>query len=163
MTIFDYMFLSILGLSAILGLWRGLVSEILGLAAWVLALVVASSHADAAALRLEGTVADPRWRVVVAFLLILITILLLVSLVKIFLRRLLHTVGLGATDRFLGTLFGLLRGLLIALTAVWAGGLVGMSHEPWWERALFAPPLEKAVDRIERWLPEVDSVVGDIL
>jgi membrane protein required for colicin V production len=163
MTVFDYAFLSILGLSAILGLWRGLVSEILGLAAWILALIVAANYADAAALRFENMIADPRWRMVAAFALILFTVLLLVSLVKIFLRRLLRIVGLGATDRFLGTLFGVVRGLVIALVAVWGGGLIGMSHEPWWEHSLFAPPLEKAVGRIEPWLPDVESLADDIL
>jgi len=157
MTVFDYVFLSVLGLSAILGLWRGLVSEVLGLAAWIFALVMASHYANVASiLFLEKTIADPRWRMAVAFALILFAVLLVVSLARLFLRRLLRAVGLGATDRFLGALFGVVRGLAIALTVVWIGGLVGMSREPWWEQALFAPPLKKAVDVVGLWLPDID-------
>ena len=162
MTIFDYAFLSILGLSAGLGLWRGLVGEILGLAALVLALIVASRYADVAALQFENTIADPRGRVAAAFALILFAVLLLVSLVKLFLRRLLRAAGLGATDRFFGAVFGLVRGLVITLIVVWVGGLVGISRETWWEQALFAPPLEQAVNRVGLWLPDVDSVAEGI-
>ena len=162
MTIFDYAFLSILGLSATLGLWRGLVSEILGLAALVLALIVASRYVDVAALQFENTITDPRARVAAAFALILFAVLLLVSLVKLFLRRLLRAVGLGATDRFFGAVFGFVRGLVIALVVVWIGGLVGMSRESWWKQALFAPPLEQAVNRVELWLPDVGSIAEGI-
>lgn len=156
MTVFDYVFLSVLGLSAALGLWRGVVSEVLGLAGWILALLVAGRYAETAMAQLGNVVADPRWRMVAAFALILFAVLLLVSLVKLFLRRLLHAVGLGATDRFLGTVFGVIRGLMVALAVVWVGGLIGMSREPWWEQALFAPPLEKAVNEVRLWLPEID-------
>lgn len=162
MTVFDYVFLSILGLSAILGLWRGLVSELLGLAAWVLALIVASRYAGVAALQLENVVADPRWRAVAAFALILFAVLLLVSLLKLFLRRLLHTLGLGSADRFLGAVFGVVRGFVIAFAVVWVGGLVGMSREPWWEESLFAPPLEQGVDAVRLWLPYTGSVVDSL-
>ncbi|MCL2589715.1 MAG: CvpA family protein [Betaproteobacteria bacterium] len=162
MTVFDYVFLAVLGLSATLGLWRGVASEVLGLVGWILALVVAGRYADTAVAQLENVIADPRWRIVAAFALILFAVLLLVSLVKLFLRRLLRAVGLGATDRLLGTVFGVIRGLVIALIVVWVGGLVGMSHESWWKQALFAPPLEKAVNEVKSRLPEVDLTVESI-
>ncbi|MCL2875207.1 MAG: CvpA family protein [Betaproteobacteria bacterium] len=156
MTVFDYVFLAVLGLSAMLGLWRGAVSEILGLAGWVLALIVAGQYVDVAAPRFVNTIVDPRWRVVASFALVLFAVLLLMSLVKFFLRHLLYAVGLGATDRFLGAVFGVIRGLVIALAVVWIGGLIGMSREPWWKQALFAPPLENAMEKVRAWLPEID-------
>jgi membrane protein required for colicin V production len=162
MTVFDYTFLSVLGLSATLGLWRGLVSEVLGLAAWILALIVAGRYVDVAALQFENMFADTRLRVVAAFALIFFAVLLLASLVKLLLRKFLRAVGLGAADRFFGAVFGTLRGFVIALVVVWIGGLVGMSRETWWEQALFAPPLENAVNMAKSWLPGVDSVIDEI-
>ena len=162
MTVFDYAFLSVLGLSTVLGLWRGLVSEILGLAALILALIVASHYVDIAAPRFENMIADSRVRMVVVFTMIFFSILLVVSLVKLFLRHLLRAVGLGATDRFFGAVFGAVRGAAIALVAVWVGGMVGMSRELWWEQALFAPPLEKAVNEVKVWLPGIDSIADTI-
>ena len=37
MTAFDYAVLAVLGLSLLLGVWRGLASEVLALAAWIVA------------------------------------------------------------------------------------------------------------------------------
>ncbi|MDR2014210.1 MAG: CvpA family protein [Azoarcus sp.] len=162
MTVFDYVFLSVLALSATLGLWRGLVSEILGLLAWVLALVVAGRYVDVAALQFENMFGDSRLRVVAAFALIFFAVLLLASLVKFLLRKLLRAAGLGAIDRFFGAVFGAVRGFVIALVVVWIGGLVGMSRESWWEQALFAPPLENVVNVAKSWLPGVDSVIDSI-
>jgi len=156
MTVFDYAFLSILGLSAALGLMRGVVSEVLGLVGWILAWVVATRYADTAMAQFENVISDPRWRMVAVFALILFAVLLVVSLAKLFLRRLLRAVGLGATDRFFGMVFGVLRGLVIVLGVVWVGGLIGMSSEPWWQQAKFAPQLERAVNEVKLWLPEID-------
>jgi membrane protein required for colicin V production len=154
MTVFDYTFLSVLGLSALLGLWRGLVSEIMSVVAWVLAILAAWRYADAAAGLLGGVIADSNVRMVAAFALVVIAVLLFASLLRYLLRQLLRAAGLGATDRFLGMLFGIVRGLAIAFLAVLLGGLVGMSREPWWEQALFAPPLETAVIAAKPWMPD---------
>lgn len=154
MTVFDYVFLSILGLSTVLGLWRGVVSEILAVAAWILAVIAAWRYGDVAASLLEGTISDPGWRAGAAFALVVLVVLLLMSLARVMLRRLLRAVGLGATDRFLGAAFGLVRGLAIAFVIVLLGGLVGMSREAWWEQAMFAPPLEEAVVASKPYLPD---------
>jgi membrane protein required for colicin V production len=162
MTVFDYVFLSVLGLSAILGLWRGLVSEVLGLVAWALALIAAGRYVDVAALQLENMFADSRLRVAAAFSLIFFAVLLLSFLIKLLFRKLLRAVGLGAADRFLGAVFGAVRGFVIALAVVWIGSLVGMSRETWWKQSLFAQPLENAVNVAKSWLPGVDSVMDEI-
>jgi membrane protein required for colicin V production len=153
-TVFDYTFLTIVGVSAVVGIARGLVSEILALVGWMLALLAAWHFADEIALLLKEVIADPGWRVVAAFALIVLVVLLLMSLLRFLLRELLKMVGLRATDRFFGALFGIARGLAIAFVLVLLGGLVGMAREPWWAEAMFAPPLETAVLETRPWLPE---------
>jgi hypothetical protein len=49
MTVFDYIFLGLLVLSAAVGMWRGLVSEVIALLAWVVALGAAWLYAGEAA------------------------------------------------------------------------------------------------------------------
>jgi membrane protein required for colicin V production len=92
---------------------------------------------------------------VAAFALVVVAVLLFVSLLRFLLREMLKAVGLRATDRFFGAIFGIARGLAIAFVAVLLGGLAGMAREPWWANALFAPPLETAVIAAKPWLPEV--------
>jgi membrane protein required for colicin V production len=154
-TVFDYAFLTMMALSAVIGLWRGLVSEILSMVGWILALFAARHYADNAAVLLTGVIADPGWRLAAAFALVVIAVLLLMVFVRFLLRELLKAVGLRATDRFFGAIFGIVRGLAIAFVVVLLGGLVGMAGEEWWANALFAPPLETAVIAAKPWLPDV--------
>lgn len=156
MTVFDYAFLAILSLSAAVGLWRGLMSEVLALAAWVLAILAAWRFAGIAEQMLAGAIADPTWRMAAAYALVVIVVLLLVAVLRYLLRQLLRAAGLGATDRVFGVLFGVLRGLAIACVVVLLGGLVpDVSRQPWWENAVFAPPLESVVIEAKPWLPDV--------
>jgi membrane protein required for colicin V production len=154
MTVFDYVFLGILALSAAVGLWRGLVSEIIALLAWVLALGVGWLYSGQVATMLVGVIAEPVWRQVAAFALLFVGVLLIAAVLRFLLRELLRAAGLGPADRFFGTLFGLARGVAIAIVLVLFGGLVGIAAEPWWTNALFAPPLETAVIAAKPWLPD---------
>ncbi|ENO90154.1 CvpA family protein [Thauera linaloolentis] len=155
MTAFDYVFLGILGLSAAVGMWRGLVSEVMAVLAWVVALLAAWRYNEQAAQVFTGLIAEPLWRQVAGGALVVVGVLILVALVRYLLRQLLRAAGLGAADRFFGALFGIARGMLVALVVVLIGGLAGLSREPWWTQALFSPPLETAVIAAKPWLPDV--------
>ena len=155
MTVFDYVFLAILGLSAAVGMWRGLVSEVLAVLAWVVALFAAWRYNERAADVFIGLIAEPVWRQVAGGALVVIGVLILVALIRFLLRQLLRAAGLGPTDRFFGALFGIARGLLVAFIVVLIGGLAGLSREPWWTQALFSPPLETAVVAAKPWLPDM--------
>ncbi|MBL8448110.1 MAG: CvpA family protein [Zoogloeaceae bacterium] len=155
MTVFDYTFLGLLAIMTVLGLWRGLVSEVLALVAWILAIFLARTFAQDVGQWLGGLVADPAARQVAGFVLIVIAVLLLIGVVRFLLRELLKVAGLGLSDRFLGGCFGLLKGLLIAMMLVTVGGMIGFARAPWWQGAYFAPPLETAVLASRPWLPDV--------
>lgn len=154
MTVFDYVFLGILALSAAIGVWRGLVSEVMALVAWVLALFLAWRYAHMAAPLFSSWIVEPAWRHVAGFTTLFVAVLLVAALLRFLLRELLRAIGLGPADRLFGAFFGLVRGLAIALVIVLLGGLVGISREPWWSNALFAPPLETAVIAAKPWLPD---------
>lgn len=155
MTVLDYVLLVIVVLSALVGLWRGLVSEVVALLAWVAALGAAWLYASEVAVMLETHIAEPAWRQVAGFALIFVGVLLLAAVLRFLLRELLRAAGLGPADRMFGTFFGIARGLAIAFVLVLVGGMLGMAKEPWWENSLFAPPLETAVVASKRWLPDV--------
>ncbi len=155
MTVFDYVFLAILGLSALVGLWRGLISEVMAVIAWMVALFAAWRYNEQAAEVFVGLIVEPLWRQVAGAALVVFGVLILAALIRYLLRQLLQAAGLGATDRFFGALFGIARGLLVAVVVVLIGGLAGLSQAPWWTQALFSPPLEMAVVAAKPWLPAV--------
>jgi len=153
MTVFDYALLLLLVVTASLGFWRGLVSEVLSLVAWVLAIIVARLYAAQVATWLTA-VDHPVGRHALAFVLIVLAVLVLSGLLRWLLREILKAAGLGVADRILGASFGFVKGLAIAFLIVLAGGLLGVSQASWWRQATFSPMLETAVLAARPWLPE---------
>lgn len=153
MTVFDYVVLIVLAASVLLGFSRGVVSEILGLVAWVVAFFVARAQAPLGAHWLAERIADPSLRLAVAFGVILVGVLVLFSLVRLLLSLLLKAVGLGLLDRLLGACFGVLRGGLVVLAGVAAAGMTALPEAVWWREAMLSPPLETAVIAAKPWLP----------
>ncbi len=153
MTGFDYAVLAVIALSSLLGLWRGVASEILGLAAWVAAFFAARAWAPVAADALAAWLAEPAARAAAGFVAVFVATLLVFAVARFLLSRLLRAVGLGLVDRFLGALFGILRGVLMALAGVLVCGLTDLPRHTWWREAWLAPPLETAVLAARPWLP----------
>lgn len=154
MTGFDYGFLGLTGLMALLGFWRGLVSEVLALVAWLLAFFLARAFAPEVGGLFAGLIPDGLGRLVAGFLLIFVVVLLATGIVRFLLRELLKVAGLAFADRFLGGCFGALKGVFIALVLIMLGGMGGLARTSWWQGATFAPPLETAVIAAKPWLPE---------
>ena len=153
MTGFDYAALALLGLSALLGLWRGVASEVLGLVAWVAAFFAARWWGTAVGEILLRTLSEPVWRQLAGVVLVFVATLILFALARLLFSRLLRAVGLGLVDRLLGALFGLARGLLIVLVLVLVGGMTTAPRQTWWQEAWLAPPLETAVLAGKPWMP----------
>lgn len=155
MTVFDYTFLGLLCVMAILGFWRGLISEVLALAGWVLAFIAARMFAAEAAMLFAAWLSEPAFAYLAGFALIFLTVLVLVAIVRYALRALIHAVGLGFVDRGFGALFGTAKAVAIACLLVALGGAAGLSRAPWWEAAMFSPLLETAVVAAKPWMPDV--------
>jgi membrane protein required for colicin V production len=153
MTSFDYGVLAVLALSVILGGFRGFVREAFALVGWIGAFMLAITFAKPVAQRFFGFVEPPELAPVIAFGAIAIGTLLAAGLAGLLLARLLRAAGLGLSDRVLGAVFGVARGLLVVLALVLAGGLTVLPKEPFWRNAQLAPPFETAVIAMKPYLP----------
>ncbi|GHT89702.1 hypothetical protein FACS1894185_5880 [Betaproteobacteria bacterium] len=155
MTAFDYGVMGIIGVSLLLGLWRGMVGEVIALLAWVLAFFAAKTFGAEIGLSLfAASVSDENVRILAGWALVFMLTLVLMALVQLAVRGAIRALGLGFADRFLGLLFGVLRGVLIVLVLVIIGGMTPLPREIWWAEAKLAPPLEIAVLALQPWLPE---------
>lgn len=153
MTPFDIVVLALLALCAALGFWRGLVSEVLALVAWVLAVGLAWIFSGRLAQAMVF-VEEPLLRQGIAFVAILVGTLALGGMIRWIMRELLKAVGLRALDRVLGAGFGVVKGVVIAMLIVLFGGLTGVSQAAWWREAVLTPPLQAAVLAARPWMPE---------
>lgn len=153
LTLFDYVVLGAVVLSLLIGVWRGVVSEILALVAWVVAFIAARTWSGPVGEWVTFGPADPLWRHVAGFIAIFVVVLILFALARWVASLLLSAVGLAPLDRLLGALFGVARGVLVAWVAVLLAGFTALPQQQWWRQATLAPPLETAVLAAKPWLP----------
>jgi membrane protein required for colicin V production len=135
MATLDLVLIGLLLVSLILGWWRGLVFELLSLAAWAGAFFVARSFAPAVvsllATPLSALLPSPALQQAVAFALIFIATVFVGNLLAVVLKKILATMGLSSADRGLGALFGLARGLVGVLALAWVVLTAGLQSSAW--------------------------------
>lgn len=153
MTLFDYFVLAVMAVSLLVGVTRGVVSEILALVAWVAAFIAARLWAVPAGNLLLADLPDPMWRQLAGFVGVFVAVLMGFALLRWLTTLLLKAAGLRPLDRMLGALFGVARGVLVMLALVMLAGLTPLPQQQWWRQAMFAPPLETGVLAVKPWLP----------
>lgn len=155
MTGFDYAVIAILSASVLLGAWRGMVSEVMSLGAWVVAFLVAREWGEMLGTQLLAPyITVPFWQIAGGWVVLFVASILAVSIFKALARKTLHAIGLGFFDRTLGMVFGAARGVLIILLLVAIGGMTKLPEESWWKQARLAPLTEQGVTYIKPWLPD---------
>jgi membrane protein required for colicin V production len=153
MTEFDYAVLLVVGISVAIGAVRGLIREAFSLAGWVLAFVVANTFGNEMAGWLRGWIHNDSARLISAFVLLFVLVLLAMGIAGMLLSKLFRIAGLGLADRALGAIFGLARGIVVAVVAVMIAGFTTLPRQPEWRNALLSPPLETAVLAAKPWIP----------
>lgn len=149
----DWLLLAALLISVVIGIWRGLVYEVLSVCAWVAAFLVAQAFGWQVAQGLPlGSLSDPL-RLAVGFVLVFIGVAFLGGLVAWLVKKLVASVGLRPIDRVLGGAFGLLRGGLLLLALSVVVGLTPMRAEPAWRESVVAQVLEGSVRQLGPLLP----------
>lgn len=136
----DIVILIIILVSALIGLVRGLLREVLSLASWFAAFILALYFSPLVAGLLSSQIADQAVRLVLGFVAVFVATLIAGGLIQWLVRKLVETTGLTGTDRFLGFLFGSVRGVLVCIIA-----LIAMrpfaEDTNWWKTSALTPEL----------------------
>ena len=150
---FDYLVIFVLAASVVVSMVRGLIKEVLSLAGWVIAFVVANAYAAWLATMLPAVVPGEVLRLILAFIALFVGVKILTGLLAMALGALLDAGGLGLVDRLLGAVFGLARGLVIMLTAVILCGMTSLPKQDFWKEALLSPYAETGARMVKSFLP----------
>ena len=154
MTLFDYLTLFVLVASVIISTTRGVVREVLSLASWVAAFMVANLYGETLAQLLPDVVPGALTRLIVAFVVLFIGTRLLMGLLMLMCESLVKASGLSFLDRSLGSIFGFARGLLVVLVTVILCGMTGIPQQPFWKDAMLSPYAESAARSVKPFLPD---------
>jgi membrane protein required for colicin V production len=153
MTTFDWLVVFVIALSTLLAFFRGVVRELIAVIAWVLGVIGAIVFSPALGAMLPDIPEYPAVPYIVAFALIIIAALLAGALIAWPLSTAIRAAGLGFVDRFLGSIFGLVRGAAFVLAFVLVAGLTPLPRTTWWQGSALVPALIAGVMALRPWLP----------
>ena len=162
----DYIILAILVVSAVMGLIRGLLRESIAVITWFSAIVLAWSFASSLEPHLGGVLVGSPLRIWAARLIIFVGVLLLGGAVAVILGHYVRVSMFAGLDKFLGCVFGLVRGVVIVGAFTICVQALRMDEDPSWKRSHLMPYAASVADalrgivgenleRLEKSLPSV--------
>ena len=150
----DWVFLGVLGLSLLVGAWRGLVYEVLSVLSWLAAFVLAQWFAPMAGEWLPmGKAAQPL-RYAAGFAVVFVAAAFAGGLLAWGTRKLVEAVGLRPVDRALGAAFGLVRGVVLLLALAVVVNMTALRAASWWTESVGAGVSTAALRGLKPVLPE---------
>lgn len=144
----DYIILGTIALSALVGVARGLIREVLSLGTWIAALVIAWFFHQELADLLSGQLSHPLLRKGAAFAALVLLVLIAGAILGTVLTALIDTVGLTGVDRLLGMAFGGARGVVLVAMAVYLAALTPAPSDPVWSESTLIADFQS----ISQWL-----------
>ncbi len=144
---------AVLLVSVLVGVWRGLVYELLSLGGWVAAWIAAQLYAVDVAPWLPVGTPGSALNLAAAFVVVFLGALLVWTLGARLVRLLLHATPLSLPDRLLGAAFGLLRGVVLLLAVALVVALTPAARAPAWRDSIGAAWLGAVLHGVAPWLP----------
>ncbi|UCV23904.1 CvpA family protein [Ferribacterium limneticum] len=154
MTGFDYVVIGIVAVSLLFGLWRGVVGEVIALVAWGVGIFAAIEFGASVGHSVFAGLSDQALRTLAGCVVIFVGILVSMAVLNMVVRSMVKALGLSVSDRILGMIFGLARGVLVCMVLVGLGGMTSAPTQSWWKNATLAAPLETVVMAAKPWLPD---------
>ena len=158
----DIVILVIIALSAGISVMRGFIREAMSLAIWVLAFWIALTYAHKMDTLLIDYIQSPTARISTAFGILFIGTLLVGIFVNYLAGQLVKKTGLTGTDRMLGIIFGVGRGIVVVSILVLLAGLTQqVPQEPWWKESMLMVYFQDIAIWMKGFLPAnvADNIV----
>ena len=159
----DYIIIGIIAFSIIVSLLRGFVREVLSLASWVVAFIVASQfYPSLAAYLTQIDSLYIRNGTAIGILFVLTSIV--GAIVNFVIAQLVDKTGLTGTDRVLGAAFGLLRGVLIvAAVLFFLDTFTNFEQTEWWKESKLIPHFGFIIEWFFQQLQQSSSFLNSTL
>lgn len=149
----DYLIIGIILISSGISVVRGFIKEVLSLISWIVAIWVAFMFFANLATLLTPYIETATLRLFIAFFVLFVVTLILGALVNHLISQLVEKTGLSGTDRALGVIFGILRGVAIVTILVLVAGVTPMPSDNWWQNSLLLQHFEDLAVWVKQLLP----------
>lgn len=154
MATLDWVVAAVFAASVLLGMWRGLVYEVLSVLNWLAAFVLAQWLAPRAAAWMPLDRFGEPLQYAAGFAVVFVAALFAGGLLAWLTSKLVAAVGLRPVDRALGGVFGLVRGTVAVLALAVVVHLTGLKTAGWWTGSVTAGVATAALRGLKPVVPE---------
>ena len=164
MTAVDYILVAVVVISVLFGAIRGFLRESVALLAWLVGLWVAWRYSPLLQPHLGGALAGTALQIWIARGVLLLAVIIVGWMIAGLLSYLVQLSGLTlGIDRMLGSVFGLVRGAVIAGFAVMLGQAAELQNESWWRGSLLMPAAEEMAGVLRSYVETSRNVVEEAI
>ncbi len=162
MPIIDILIAVAIVISIVVGLIRGFVKEAISIAALVFAIWAALYFGPSVGGISENWFSSTELQMWFGRILVFGVILAIGGLLGWGISKIVRLSVLSGIDRFLGSLFGAGRGILLVAVAIIGGQFAGFDNDEWWLQSRLIPHLEVVAEWIKVMAPEgLDLITPD--
>jgi membrane protein required for colicin V production len=152
----DYLILAVVLISAIAGLVRGFLKEVISLITWVLALWLSFRLGESLIPYLGGTLRQPPYGLWAGRAIVFLAVMVLGTIIGAVVSHVVRLSMFSGLDRLLGFLLGMVRGVVMIGIAIVLGQSVKLDGEGWWKRSVLIPQVAPVADFVR-------AIAGDRL
>jgi membrane protein required for colicin V production len=150
----DYLILGVVLISTLIGAYRGFFPEVLALLSWIVGIWLAWQFAPLLEPRLADKIPSPVLSLWIARFAIFAGVLLVGGLLTELVSLAIERAHLSGTNRILGLVFGLARGLIAVGVLTIFAQILELPHEDWWRQSRLIPYGEHIAAGLQALLPE---------
>jgi membrane protein required for colicin V production len=154
MPIIDILIAVAITISVIVGIFRGFVKEAISMAALLAAIWAALYFGPNVGDVSASWLGSEELQMWFGRVLVFAVILSIGGLIGWGISKLVRLSVLSGLDRFFGSIFGAVRGLLLAGLFIVGGQFAGFDNDNWWTKSRLIPHLEVVADWIKVMAPE---------
>lgn len=149
----DFIVIGFVIFSILIGIIRGFIKESISLVTWIVAIFLAVRYTSS--LSAYVTVSKHEdVHTLLAFLIIFIGTVFVGALINFVIGGFIRKTPFSVPDRVLGSLFGLLRGMVFVTILVLLAGLTPLPEEEWWQQSYSLHRFQNLAIWIKERLPE---------
>ena len=154
LTGFDWICITVVVASLLLGAWRGFLYEVTALGSWIFAFFAARWAAPVVGGWLPMGDSSEDIRYAAGFALVFIGAAFFGGTVAWMVKRAAAALGMRPVDRVFGAVFGVVRGAALLLIVAVVVGMTPAREAPWWRESVGAPLLQSVLGELRPLLPE---------
>jgi membrane protein required for colicin V production len=159
---FDYVVLGSIVVSTGIGVWRGFVRETISLLVWIAAFWLAYLLTPLVEVYLAEMINDKALRLISTFVVLFISVHIVGFVLSRLGSKLVKKAGLKETDRIVGGVFGVVRGVVIIAVLVLLIDMTPFKEEPMWQESYLVSLFKDGLEWVNQRYP-LDKMSGGFI